>query len=360
MPLNAPLALVFALLQSVALPPRTEAILRTDALVVDSVGLGDGPSTWPYQFERTAPLGETWMRLEDPFGGAYFAPSTMVAALAEQAVSYAESRDARSVLFLPRAVTFSALAFVVVGLVSAAAFPFALYRRRYRTERARHEVAEAAWRHLAEGREAERLRTAQDLHDGPVQDLHALRMQLALLARSTDDGQRAALAKASAEARRVVDELRHVAEDLRPPALGPFGLAAALRAFVGRFVGRHPSIEVALDLDDDGQVLAEPVRLALFRVAQESMTNAAKHAAPTRISVTLRLDGDRATLVVADDGIGYAVPADLAVPSEPGHYGLVGIAERSEAVGATLTVESQSGGGTRVRVWAPLDLERAA
>lgn len=133
-----------------------------------------------------------------------------------------------------------------------------------------------------------------------------------------------------------------MAEDLRPPALGLFGFAAALRAFSSRFTSRHLSIEVALD--SDGQRIAEPVRLALFRVAQESIANVAKHAAPTRISVTLCL---------ADNGVGYAVAADLVVPSEPGHYGLVGIAERSEAVGATLTLDSQSGGGTRVRVWAP-------
>ncbi|WP_412070601.1 sensor histidine kinase [Rubrivirga sp. IMCC43871] len=351
---NAPLVLALTLLQSVALPPRTEAVLRADTLVVDSVGLGGGPSAWPYQLERTAPLGDTWVRLDDPFGGTYFAPTTMLASITEAAVAYAEGRDAKSVLFLPRAITFSALAFVVVGLVTAIVLPFALYRRRYRAERARREAAEAARRHLANGREAERLRTAQDLHDGPVQDLHALRMGLALLARSADDGQRAAIAEASADARRVVDELRRVAEDLRPPALGPFGLAAALRAFARRFAERHPGIDVALDLDDDGQALAEPVRLALFRIIQEAMTNAAKHADPTRISVGLRLEGDRATLEVADDGAGYAVPADLAIPTEPGHYGLVGMAERAGSVGAALAVHSRPGAGTRVRATAPL------
>ncbi|PAP74215.1 sensor histidine kinase [Rubrivirga marina] len=358
MPPTAPLVLALAVLQSVALPPRTEAVLYEDTLVVDSVGLGDGPSAWPYRLERTAPLGDTWVRLDDPFGGTYFAPSTMLAALAEQAVAYAEGRDAKSVLFLPRALTFSAVAFVVVGLVAAGALPFVLYRRRYRHERARREAAEAARRHLAEGREAERLRTAQDLHDGPVQDLHALRMGLALLARTADDGQRVAIAEASAEARRVVDELRHVAEDLRPPTLGPFGLAAALRAFARRFAERHPGVDVALDLDDDGQALAEPVRLALFRIAQEAMTNAAKHAGPAQISVTLRLNGERppktALLEVADDGAGYAVPVDLAVPTEPGHYGLVGMAERADAVGAALAVESRPGAGTRVRATVPV------
>ena len=177
------MVLALALLQIAALPdpPTTEAVLYRDSLVVDSVGLGETPSVWPYQLERTAPLGDTWMRLDDPFGGSFFGPSSMVAALGEQAAAYAEDRDARSVLFLPRAITFSVIGFVVVGLTTVSVLPFVLYRRRYRAERVRRQVAEAARRHLAEGREAERVRTAQDLHDGPVQDLHALRMRLALL-----------------------------------------------------------------------------------------------------------------------------------------------------------------------------------
>lgn len=345
---------VLTLSSGPVIPPGIEALLHRDSLVVDSLFLGDKQSAWPFRFVRTSSYGETWVQLDDPFGGSFFGPATMVAALGEEAVAFAETRESRSVLFLPRFLTLSALGLIVTGLVAGAALPFVWYRRRYWRERARRQVADAARHHLAEGREAERIRTAQDLHDGPVQDLHALRMRLAILARSANDGQREELAEATAEAHGVIAELRRVAEDLRPPALGPFGLAAALRAFALRFGRAHPEIEVALDLDDDGQVLQEPVRLALFRVAQEAMNNAVKHSRPSRIGVLLRLSPDEAILEIDDDGVGYVVPVDLSVPSEPGHYGLVGMAERAEAAGATLDVSSRIGEGTRVRACVPV------
>ena len=341
-------------------PPAVEAVVYVDSLVVDSLVWGDGRSAWPFRFARTPPHGETWMALGDPFGGSFFAPVTMVAALGEEATAFAEAREARSVLLLPRALTLSAIAVLAFGAVSALAAPLLLYRGRYRRERDRRRAADAACHHLAEGREAERLRTAQDVHDRPVQDLHALRMRLVLLSRSADDGLRDALSEAAAEAQGVVDELRRVAEDLRPPALGPFGLAAALRTHAERFADRHPGVDVALDLDDDDQRLPGSVRLALFRIAQEAMTNAAKHAQAGRVSVRLHLDGDGASLEVADDGSGYAVPADLSAPSAPGHYGLVGMAERAEAAGATLDVTSQPGAGTRVRAAVPVDTQVSA
>lgn len=346
--------LVLAFLQVIADPalPRTTAVLEADSLIVDSLVWGEGRSAWPFRFVRTAPHGETWMVISDPYGGSFFGPSTMVAALGEEARAFAEGRDARSVLLLPRALTLSVLALIVTGLVAGSALPFVWYRRRYWKERARRKAADSARHHLSEGREAERIRTAQDLHDGPVQDLHALGMRLALLARGADDGRAEALAAARDEAQRVVVELRRVAEDLRPPALGPFGLAAALRAHAARFADRHSEIDVALDLDDDGRALTESVRLALFRVAQEAMTNAAKHAGAGQVSVVLRLGPDGVVLEVADDGAGYTVPADLSAPSAPGHYGVVGMAERAEAIGATLSVESGAG-GTTVRTSVP-------
>lgn len=336
-------------------PPTPTDHLHADSLVVDSLMLGTGRSTWPFEFVRTEPHGETWVRLHDPFGGVFFGPTTMVAALGEEAVAYAEAREARSVIFLPRALTLSALSLIAFGVVSAAALPLVLYRRRYHSERRRRRAADAARRHLAEGREAERIRTAQDLHDGPVQDLHVLRMQLSLLARSVDDGQRETLEGVATEAQRVVDELRRVSEDLRPPALGPFGLSAALRAFTDRLSKRHPEIEFGLDLDDDAQALPDPVRIALFRIAQEAVTNATKHARPRRIDLAFRLDARGAALEVSDDGGGFDVPTDLSAPSKPGHYGLVGMAERAASARATLNVTSERGLGTRVHAVVSMD-----
>ena len=150
----------------------------------------------------------------------------------------------------------------------------------------------------------------------------------------------------------MVRELRTISEALRPPALGPFGLAAALRVHAERFESLYSGVRVTCDLDDDGRSLPEGVRLALFRVAQEAMTNAVKHGTPSVVRVTFRL-GDVVELAVADDGSGYVVPMDLGAYAADGHFGLAGMAERAEAVGARLEVDSTPGSGTTVRVRVP-------
>lgn len=341
-------------------PPRVDSILAADVLVVDSLHLGEGRSRWPFEFVQTAPQrtasseedvrAETWVRLHDPYGGSFFGPLTIVASLGEKAVAFSEDRLSRSVLFLPRALTLSALALILVGLVTATAFPVALYRRRYRHERDRRRAADAARHHLAEGREAERLRFARDLHDGPVQDLQALRMRLSLIARAPD---RAGVEEVVREVQRVVLDLRQTSEDLRPPTLSAFGLAAALRASAARFERRHPEIDLDLDLDEDRQTLPDAVRLGLYRIAQEAITNAARHGRPSQITVSLRVEPDAVSLGVADDGFGYVAPADLSAPVKPGHYGLVGMAERAASLGGTISVQGRLGAGTQVRVRVP-------
>lgn len=345
-------ALALALAMATPSPPAIDSVLSENVLVVDSLFLGEGRSEWPYEFVRTAPRGETWVRLEDPFGGVYLAPLTHVATIGEDAVAFFKTRTGRSVLFVPPLVTFSVLLLGFVGLVSAGAVPFMLYRRRYRRERERRHLADAARHRIAEGREAERLRFARDLHDGPVQDLQALRMRLSLIARAPTPEE---VQDVAGEVQRVVYDLRQASEELRPPALGPFGLAAALRTSASRLATTHPSVNVDADLDDDGQTLPEPVRLALYRVAQEAMSNAVQHGRPSRIAITFRLNAEGVRLDIADDGVGYAFPADLRSPSRPGHYGIVGMVERAEAIGGRLYATSEPGRETRVSVHIPSD-----
>ena len=344
-----------ALSAQIPQPPRVESVLAADALVVDSLHLGEGRSRWPFEFVEIAPRGEalqgeTWVHLQDPYGGSFFGPLTMVASLGEKAVAFSEGRLSRSVLFLPRSLTLSALGFILIGIIAAGTFPVVLYRRGYRRERDRRRAAEAARHHLAEGREEERLRFARDLHDGPVQDLQALKMRLSLIARAPD---RAGVEEVVREVQRVVLDLRQTSEDLRPPTLSAFGLAAALRASAARFERRHPEIDLDLDLYEDQQTLPETVRLGLYRIAQEAITNAARHGRPSQITVSLRVETDTVSLDVTDNGSGYAAPADLSAPVRPGHYGLVGMAERAAALRGTIAVRSRPGAGTQVRVRVP-------
>ncbi len=243
------------------------------------------------------------------------------------------------------AVAVFAVGGFVVGL--------ALTRRE---RKRKHEDAVARQRAL-HAREAERSRLAREIHDGPLQDVHALRM--------LSGGQ--VSNEVSEEASRIARELRAIAEGLRPPALGRFGLAAALSAHANRVKDRYSEVSVGLELDEDGtgpDALPDVVRSSLFRIAQESITNAIEHGRATRVHVRLSLLGTDGTIVleVTDNGGGFPWSGgspDLSDLADHGHFGLVGMYERVEAVGGTLTLSSDGteGEGARVLVTLP-DMRR--
>ena len=204
---------------------------------------------------------------------------------------------------------------------------------------------------LHEGREAERVHLARELHDGPVQELCALQMALVPPGAGWD---------ADAEAARetvaeVVAELRRVCDRLRPPALEAFGLGPALVALADRLRARthgltvsywgHPPAEASVG------GLSPEVQLGLYRIVQEAVNNAARHSEAERVTVRLQLEpavaGGEIVLTVEDDGRGLtaADPVELAAT---GHYGLLGMRERAEAIEAKLRIGTADGGGTRV------------
>ncbi len=225
------------------------------------------------------------------------------------------------------------------------------------TRRERRRVAaETSERQRAfHAREAERSRLARELHDGPLQDVHALRMLS-----GTSDPE-----SMDREAARIARELRAIAEGLRPPALGRFGLSAALSAHANRVKDRYPNVAIRLKLDEDGveaDALPDIVRSSLFRVVQESITNAIEHGGAERLHVSLRLpprstDG-KIEVEVVDDGSGFAWAdgtPDLSALADGGHFGLVGMHERAAAIGGCLDLipVGLDGKGATVRVSVP-------
>ena len=234
--------------------------------------------------------------------------------------------------------------------------------RRRRAERARRAAAEEAegLRRLAEGREAERLRLARELHDGPLQDLYGARFRLDALGEALGGDGRADLARAQATAeaaeQTILDvsrQLRAVCTELRPPVLGAMGVARALGAEAERLAAAHPQTALALDLAADGRALPETARIAAFRIGQEAVRNALRHGAPSRLSVRTA-DADGAFVVtVEDDGAGFAVPPRLAALARDGHLGLAGASERAAGAGGRLAVASAPGRGTRVTATFP-------
>jgi signal transduction histidine kinase len=233
-----------------------------------------------------------------------------------------------------------AAVFLVLGGVA-----FWLWRR-LKSEQKRRVASEAARRFLAEGREKERKRLAREIHDGPVQDLHGLHLHLARKQPNGSNG-------VEEELMRVTRELRAMSANLHPPALERFGLPAALRSHARRLRDHNDALEIDIQAEIGEESLSEDLRLALFRIAQEAMSNAAQHAAPDRISVEVKCEDPTVSLRVVDDGQGFDVPETLDAKAADGHYGLLGMKERADSVDAALTIRSDPETGTEVEVVAP-------
>ena len=140
-------------------------------------------------------------------------------------------------------------------------------------------------------------------------------------------------------------ELLSLARQLRPTALDDLGLAAAIAGQVEQV--ERPGLEAELAAEGDFSDLDDDVQLVVYRVAQEALTNAARHSEAQRIAVRLRRSGRGVELEVADDGRGFAFEQ-----SERG-LGIGGMRERALLIGAELTIESRPGHGTTVRLHVP-------
>ncbi len=194
----------------------------------------------------------------------------------------------------------------------------------------------------------ERNRLARELHDAVTQKLFgvvlAAESGAALLARDRD-GAGAQLALVRELAREAMEELRSVIVHLRPAALESQGLAEALAKHV-EVLRRVHAREIALTVEGSAPVAAA-IEGDVFRIAQEALHNALRHAGAARIAVMLRCEAGRVQLIVSDDGAGFA-------PSAPGlrsrSLGLTTMAERARAAGGTLAIDSAPGAGTTVRL----------
>lgn len=227
-------------------------------------------------------------------------------------------------------------------------------RKMEEEERARLDERERA---ASEARAAleERQRLARELHDSVSQALYgiALGTQTVLGALREDRAISAAVEAAEyvlklAEASIV--EMRALILELRPESLEQEGLVAALERHVASVHARH-GLVVEARLDGEPR-MPLVTKEALYRIAQEALHNATKHARARTIQVRLERGTDESVLEVADDGVGFDPRG-----SYPGHLGLTSMRERSAAVGGTLDIESAPGNGTRVRVRVPVGPE---
>jgi signal transduction histidine kinase len=207
--------------------------------------------------------------------------------------------------------------------------------------RAKVTEVEGMHRRLLAAREEERADLARELHDGVIQDLVGLRYRLeAFQEKESGTGQAGEIYD---QAGVLIDELRRLCSDLRPPALDQLGLAAALRALAREMTAR--GLPVGACLED--VMLSDEAAIGLYRIAQEALSNAWRHAEASHACLELARHKGRIELIVADDGRGFD-PA--SVRGIGGRFGLLGMSERAEALGGQCKVESAPGEGTRVTV----------
>jgi signal transduction histidine kinase len=197
----------------------------------------------------------------------------------------------------------------------------------------------------------ERNRMARELHDAVAQKLFSLRLTAqaaAALATRDPDRMQAELAQVERLAADALAELRAVIFELRPAELAEDGLAASLRKHI-EVLDRVYGARVTFETGGDGDVdLPDDRELVLFRIAQEAVHNALRHARAGTVSVRLCRTPPDVTLTITDDGAGF----DAADATRDG-LGLTSMRDRAEAVGGALTVESAPGAGTVVRVEVP-------
>jgi PAS domain S-box-containing protein len=212
---------------------------------------------------------------------------------------------------------------------------------------------------LIRAQERERARIAAGVHDDSLQVITAAMLRLQQLRRRLRDPDALSmLAQLEQSIAQAADRLRRLMFDLRPPALERAGLASAVRDALSR-LRDEAGVEVRLN-DRLGAEPPLPTRLLLYRITQEALLNAGKHAAADVVEVTLD-DRDGGYLVqVADDGVGTPADRRSRLP-EPGHLGLVLMRERAEFAGGWFHLESTRTAGTTVTVWIPhgADLETA-
>jgi PAS domain S-box-containing protein len=217
--------------------------------------------------------------------------------------------------------------------------------------RAEQEQSRALATRLVEAVENERRSLARELHDQAGQTTWALNLMLGRLRQDLDAGgaHAARFDRIDELVTNVMDELRRLTLNLRPPSLDRAGLLQALREYV-EFYRAQSALAVDLVTSDLERRLPADVETAIYRVVQEALTNVVRHASASHVSVTVERRGERVFAAIEDDGQGFEVAAALS----SGRLGVLGMRERARSLGGEFRITSAPGKGTTVRFDLPV------
>jgi signal transduction histidine kinase len=209
---------------------------------------------------------------------------------------------------------------------------------------------------LVSVQETERRYLAAELHDRTSANLAAIdiNQEVATMALQTRDWQ--TIGERMADNKALIEDttlsIREICAELRPPALDYAGLAPALVSYVGQY-RRRTGIEVQFDCIDCEERMPPYIESTLFRIAQEALTNIAKHAAAKKVQVEVMRKPQRMHLTVTDDGKGF----NPASPGDVSGLGLINMREMTEFCAGQFQLHSQTAGGTRIEVTIPVQME---
>ena len=238
----------------------------------------------------------------------------------------------------------AAMAMIALTLVWAA------HRIRLRIVETHEREITALNEKLMSAQEQERIRIAGELHDGVMQEMLAATMLLGSAKRSIDGDSkaRATIDKVQQKLVQAGTGIRQLSHDLHPPALREAGLPDALRLHCEQF-SDSCGIPITCDVDDRIHELSRGAALALFRIVQEALGNAAKHSRATRIAVGLTRSAGDVALTVSDNGVGF----DRSLLTQSGGLGLITMRERAGQLNGRFEFESTPGRGTTITVVIP-------
>ncbi|MBA7667020.1 hypothetical protein ES703_75105 [subsurface metagenome] len=209
---------------------------------------------------------------------------------------------------------------------------------------------------VTRAQEEERKRIARELHDETTQSLVAIFHQLENFASnnkrlSADDIE--LLNNLREQVKNALQGVRHFSQDLRLPVLDDLGLVPALEWLTSNSEKEY-GIKTELRVIGTQQRLGSEAEILLFRIVQEAVNNAGRHAEASRVEVTIKFDEDKIAATVRDNGKGFELPRSLGELSRIGKLGLAGMEERARLLGGSLAVQSEPGKGTTVVLNAPV------
>ncbi len=210
-------------------------------------------------------------------------------------------------------------------------------------------------RHGHQLEKEDKARLARELHDETVQNLIALEHQSHMLRRAIDRDRVAAARKAdelAVLAAAAVRKVRRTIRALRPLYLDDLGWLPAVRALVDD-LNKSGKVKASLTIAGVERRLDPAVDLTLYRIAQEALSNVARHSGADRVDVRVETTENLVTLTISDDGRGFVPSAQPSELAQAGHFGLMGMHERAQLVGAQLSIQSEPGKGARIEITLP-------